>query len=244
MTETMRLVRSQRYRRYATMTLVAVLFSAVSFALSWLLGQRFEQVQWRIDAPVVLQQRIEDAMQAMKLNGLWDARPAAIQRELTLRVPDIDRLEVSRTLPGSLQITATNRRVVALWESPNGRVMLVDEHGKPYRALARGEVADFPLLRVDAPHLPAACNLLIGMQQARSPWLMALSEMMADLDGWRLNLSAGQQWLIPFGKKSLQSVTEITLLLQQPRWHTGIWRIDARQQNRWFVRPAKSQGVI
>ncbi|MDQ6979113.1 MAG: hypothetical protein Q9M09_02915, partial [Mariprofundaceae bacterium] len=181
---------------------------------------------------------------AMKLNGLWDARPAAVLQGLKLRVPDIDHLEVSRTLPGSLHIIATNRHVVALWESPNGQVMLVDQHGQPYRALARGEVADFPLLRLDAPHLPTACALLIGMQSARSPWLMALSEITADLDGWRLNLSAGQQWLIPFGKKSLKSVTKITLLLQQPRWHTGIWRIDARQENRWFVRPAKSQGVI
>jgi len=240
----MRLLRFQRQRRYAGVTGTVIALTGLFIAVSWLLGQRFEAVQWRIDAPTALQQKIEQAMTDMTLHGLWDARPAAIRFELARRVPDIDRLDVARTLPSSLHIQATARRVVALWRAPDGRLMLVDQRGIPFRPIMHGEGVDYPLLRVDATMLVAASALLIAMKNTRSPWSAALSEVVADLDGWRLNLSAGQQWLIPFGKKSMQYVSRITLLLQQPRWHTGIWRIDARQKNRWFIRPANNQGVI
>ncbi|MDQ6975027.1 MAG: hypothetical protein Q9M22_00520 [Mariprofundaceae bacterium] len=244
MTETMRLLRTNRHRHYAGAAAIVVALTGLFIAVGWVLGQRFEAVQWRIDAPTLLQQKIEQAMNDMARRGLWDARPAAIRRELIQRVPDIDHVEVARTLPGSLHVKATARQVIALWKAPDERLMLVDQHGTAFRPIVRGEGVDYPLLRVDATRLKAASDLLLVMRNIKSPWLLALSEVVADLGGWRLNLSAGQRWLIPFGDKSIQYVSRITLLLRQPRWHTGIWRIDARQENRWFIRPAKNQGVI
>ncbi len=209
----------------------------------WKLEQRFEQVQWRVDAPMPLKTRIEAAMRAWHPQGIWGARPHAVRQHLLRQVQDIDSIQVTRTLPNSLRIRARPRQAVALWESPEGLVMLVDARGEAFRTLERGERLDLPFLRLRRSQLGAAVELIVGMRQVHSPWLAVLSEVFADLDGWRLNLSAGQQWLIPFGKESLRYVTKITALLQQPRWSSGTWRIDARQWRRWFIRPAAFQGV-
>ncbi len=243
LTETVMLARKKRLQWASMRLTVALLMVMVMVTAKWLIGQRFEQVQWRVEAPALLKKHIEESMQNMQASGLWGARPAAVRDYLRQQVRDIDQLEVSRTLPGSLRIVATARQFTALWESPEGLVMLVDAEGRPFRSLERGEQVDLPFLRVDRAHLKAAVALIKGMQATQAPWLAALSEVFADLDGWRLNLSAGQQWLIPFGEESLQYVKNITELLQQEGWNRGIWRIDARQARRWFIRPAASQGV-
>ncbi len=243
LTETVMLARKKRLQWAGAWLVSTLLLALVVLVTGWSIGQRFEQVQWRVEAPALLKKHIEASMQSMQGKGLWGARPAAVRDYLRQQVRDIDQLEVSRTLPGSLRIVATARQFAALWESPEGLVMLVDAEGRPFRSLERGEQVDLPFLRVDRAHLKAAVALISSMRKRHAPWLAALSEVFADLDGWCLNLSAGQQWLIPFGKESLQYVKNITELLQQEGWNRGIWRIDARQARRWFIRPAASQGV-
>lgn len=236
--------RKKRYRQVSTISVLLLVVGGLSLTAGWVLMQRFEPVSWKVSAPLSLQQKIEESMQMMSPQGLWSARPALIQQELLQRIPDIARVQVQRTLPSSLHIKAEARVVIALWQQPGGRVMLIDDHGQAFRPLARGELMDYPLLRLDAQHLAAASSLLTSMKQGQSAWLAALSEVFADIDGWRLNLSSGQQWLLPFGEKGIESVSRITAMLQHSRWHAGVWRVHARQENRWFVRPAKYQGVI
>jgi len=99
------------------------------------------------------------------------------------------------------------------------------------------------LLRVARDQLAHTHRLmqLIRAQQIVAPQL--LSEIQMGDGYWKVYFSKGVAWKLPFGEEQV-AITRISKLMKQPRWANRGWRIDARMESRWFIRPARHGGVI
>jgi len=222
------------------------LLATFSFGML-VLNQKMSVSYWDIEAKAPLNGQIERYFQQQKQLDFWHTRASDVQRALLLAIPDIKQVEVSRILPDGLQVIAVARQPLALWASKHGlakaeQVMLVDAAAHPYRSLQVGEALDLPLLRLKQENLKQASEMLHFLEEAGMQRAKELSEVIVEEQRWRLNFSHGEQWLVQ--QENLeQDMGKIMRILDKPQWAGGLWRMDARIPQRWFMRPAK-QGVI
>jgi hypothetical protein len=132
---------------------------------------------------------------------------------------------------------------VALWQDENNDVHLLDDHAVAYRLLRKGESPDFPLLRVDMGNRASAFMLLLSLQQYAAAKMTVLSEIRTSGQNWHIYFSRGESWMLPQGRET-SVIRRLASILKEPRWQHRNWRVDARAQSRWFIRPVKYGGII
>lgn len=225
-----------------------VLAIGVAGAGAMLLNEQLRITAWNIDVnggnTVALQRQIDTVMQSLPDYDFWSTRPSALRERLLADVADLERIEISRTMIGSLHLIATPRTPVALWQNAEGDILLVDAHGKAYRKLEASEKADLPLFRMSASDIASATELIRALQASKPEFYAAVSELLGDGNNWKINFSHGQQWILPRSRNISYAINRVGNLLDNPRWRAGHWRVDARASTRWFIRPARQQGVI
>lgn len=220
--------------------------AGVAFILAsgWWLNQAWSVDAWTIrGVPPYLKTAIDTELSTMKTLDFIHAWPSRLHRELMARLPDLADVEIARSLPDRLTIIARERVPVALWQSPDGKVLLVDGQAVPYRALRRGEPLDLPLVRAARSDLGDAMKLLLAVKRGNGNRYANLSELIHEGNDWRFNFERGQSWLLPHGDDG-QRIRDVIALMQQKRWRGGSWRIDARLPARWFIRASKMREVI
>ncbi len=239
--------RPEGFRRVLRATARALAGMMVLSALAaggWWLNGLLTVRTWTIrGASGPVEAAMDDALARMEPLDLWRAWPGRLRRRLLADLPDLADLDVTRRLPDQLEIRAVMRKPVALWRGPRG-VMLVDAHGAPYRRMRRGEALDLPLLRAPSDRLPEALALMRAVRRADSRRWRRLSEVIAEAGGWRLNFARGEAWLLPGGDEGARRVRRMAELLHRKRWRKGLWRVDARLPDRWFIRKSRIGGVV
>ena len=214
------------------------------------LNQDMTVTHWEIDAPAHIKQPITAYFAHKTVFDFWHTRAAVIQHDLIATIPDIQDIEVSRILPDGLLVKATARQPMALWEDVGAKVhkkadkkvMLIDEKGVAYRPILRGENLDLPLFRLASNHLQTAVQVLHHLRSHMPQRVQTLSEVIVERQDWRLNFARGEQWQL--NQDSLQDdLPKVLNILNQPRWASGHWRMDARIPERWFIRPAKQEVI-
>ncbi len=237
-----------RQRRRQRLRLLRRALAGAGLALGagaglFLLNQALDVRDWTIQAPPALKREIEHAMQRWTARDFWHARPAAVAAMLKRAAPDIARIEVRRVLPHGLLIRAEARRAIALWAAPEGGLRLLDAEGEPWRAPRSGEAPDLPLVHAARARLASACALLLALRKSDPARLARISEIRSDAHGWRMIFDRGEAWRLPEAGAA-KRIAAIERLLQKPRWRRMRWRVDARAEERWFLRPAAHEGVI
>ncbi len=208
------------------------------YALNSALAVRAWQVQ--CDDPL-LQQAISSRLREMGSLDFLHSRPGVLSTRLRALEPDIATVEIERVLPHRLRIRAMIRQPLALWAADDGRVMLVDSGGVTYRPIRRGERLELPLLRcADASVVKRLVGLLRHVQQRQPIRLAMISELIVAHGMVRVNMNRGAQWRFPLDNRANSRADHILALLEKAPWHHGQWKIDARQEDRWFVRAGNS----
>jgi len=208
------------------------------------LNEKLAVAYWDIECDTHIHKQIEDVLNQQP-RDFWHTRAGLLQDILRRQVPDIKTIEVSRMLPDGLLIKAVARTPIALWENTEvspAVVMLVDEDAQIYRGIKAGEQVDLPLIRLPQSQVTLATRLLHTMQAKAAHKWMRLSEVIAERDAWRLNFSYGEQWHL--NAASLETdIQQAMRVLALPEWEKGVWRLDARIPQRWFIRPAKQEVI-
>jgi len=231
-------------RWFARATTAVALVAALGGG-GWWLNRTLQVESWRIDGvSEPLEISIEKALQTMQPLDLVHAWPSRLREALLARIPDLADINIIRRLPGHLEIRASARQPVALWQGEDSKVWLVDGFGNAYRPLNAGEMLDLPLLRVSKNDIGESVNLLLKLKQQDADRYMQLSEWRTEDGGWRLNFERGRCWLLPRGEMAMQRMQAVIDLLGQPRWRQGDWRVDARFATRWFIRKSKLGGIV
>ena len=237
--------RQHHWLQYATASMAGIISIAILGVGLYSLNQTLSVKRWNIHAPAELKSNINVVLSHMEKMDFWHSRPSVLRVELLKNIPDLADVKIQRQLPDALEIHIIPRQTIALWLNPEqGSLYLVDQQGHAYRPIKHGETLNFPVLRMPKEMLPQACQWLVQLQTTQPYWFALSSEMFAMYDGWKVNLSSGQQWQLPFGQRAMDEIKQITKILKKPRWHAGNWRIDTRLENRWFLRPATHEGVI
>jgi len=231
------------WRNYFIYSSVFLTLLLATGSALWSLNQSLSVKQWHIYAPTPIKSAIQKQLSMLDNLDFWHSRPSVLRKHLLATIPDLADIHIQRQLPSTLNIHITARQAIALWQSDK-QLYLVDHFGTPYRPRKLGEASDLPLLRMKKQHLKMACFLLNKLKRNQPEWFASSSELFAQHDGWKLNLTAGQQWLLPLGERALSNIHRLNSILQQPRWHAGNWRVDTRLDKRWFIRPATHEGVI
>lgn len=221
------------------LSLVVVLAALGSSAL-WL-NEKWSTRVWEVSADEPIKAAIEAQLAAMPNKDFISMRPDRLRQQWLQSIPDLEAVRISRILPDRMRIQADARVPTALWQDEQGQLHLFDELGVAYRLLSKGESPDLPLLRVNQEQLPQAKRMLDAI--AHDNKLASLSEIRASNQYWQIYFSRGVSWLIPQNNE-VQVINHINRFMQQPRWHQRHWRVDARLQSRWFIRPAGQGGVI
>ncbi|MDX8397160.1 MAG: FtsQ-type POTRA domain-containing protein [Mariprofundaceae bacterium] len=229
---------------YLKQLLCGSLLLTFLLSLGWILNQSFSVRQWNISASASVKSDIEKYLSSSKNLDFWHSRPSTLRQQLLQHIPDLEDVHIKRQLPDRLIIHVTPRQAIALWKQEQGQLYLVDQHGVAYRARMRGETSNLPVLRMKRHRIKEACALLDYLHQKQPHWFNRSSELVAERGGWKLNLSQGQQWKLPFGPYALRNATQISQILAQPRWQARNWRVNTRFENRWYLRPATHEGVI
>lgn len=220
---------------------------ALSLSAMTVLNHTFRVSNWEIEVTgsnPQLEKQVDAAMQSLPSYDFWSTRPSVLRTHLLTSVADLENIEIRRTLTGSLQLQAVARTPVALWQSGAGDIYLVDRQGSPYRKFAADEAADLPLMRIGKSDIRAAATLLHAIQTGQPARYPQISELFAVSSNWKINFNQGQQWMISRNQDIAYAVNKIGTLLAKPRWRSGHWRIDARAESRWFIRPGRQEGVI
>lgn len=210
----------------------------------WSLNRMLGISQWQIMANSDLKQQIDRTLTDMDNLDFWHSQPGTLRRQLRQALPDIATIRIRRQLPDRLVIEAEARVPVALWQKQGNSLWLVDAQGVAYRAARRDEAFNLPILRMPQQKLAEAGRLLAAIAKTDPTRRNQLSELIAEGEGWKLNLTHGQQWCLPFGRPAIRQLARLERLLQQPRWRSSHWRVNTRLATRWFLRPADQQGVI
>jgi len=238
----------QLIRRRVTLIAGIVMTLTLSISALLLLNQTFRVSTWNIEiagsAPKSLEQHIDSAMKSLPDYNFWSTRPGVLRTHLLQAVPDLENIDIRRTLTGSLQLYATARTPVGLWQKAESKTFLVDMHGTAYRPLQASETADLPILRVEKTDIREVSELLRFMKSKHPVYFSRISELFTSNNTWKINFDQGQQWLVSRNQDILYSITKIRELLEKPRWRSGHWRVDARAEKRWFFRPTGQEGVI
>lgn len=237
--------KAQRMRLVSRIRKVFVLTAAAGVILysGWWLNGAVSVTSWKIEGDPSLKQAIAEQLEAMENRDFMHTQPELLSREWKEKLPDLGAVKIMRVLPNALHVQATARVPVALWQDEKGQLQLVDREGDVYRALQRSESPDLPLLRVPKDALSASHRLLGALAKQDVQTITTLSEIRAGSDHWKVYFSKGVLWKLSFGKEQ-ESLVQLSALLKQPRWRNRDWQIDARQQRRWYVRPARYGGVI
>jgi len=192
-----------------------------------------------------LQRAVEMRLKQMAPIGFVAGHPFVLAGRLRALEPDIDAIEVERMLPDRLRVKAKLRQPVALWTGGQGTVVLVDGRGVMYRMLRHGERLDLPMLRVrDHRKVVMLANLLNHLHQHYPQRVASMSELIVRDGLLRINLAQGAQWQCPLDKDLIARVDDIIALLDEERWRHGHWRVDARQQDRWFIRAGNGEREV
>jgi len=198
---------------------------------------------WNIDASASIKREIGAALQAQNLD-FWHTRSSLLREKLLHKVPDLADVLIQRQLPDTLNIQVRLRKAIGLWENEQKIVYLVDKDGLAYRPLRQGEAVNVPILRVRQKYLHAASDLMHVLESSTGKWFALTSEVLTDGLVWKLNFNQGQQWLLPFGLKTVHSVARLSKILEEQRWREKKWRINIRMDNRWFFREVQHEEVI
>ncbi|MDX8407812.1 MAG: cell division protein FtsQ/DivIB [Mariprofundaceae bacterium] len=229
--------------RYLRLAMLSVLLLGGSSAGLWWLNEALTVTTWSITGNAQLKAAIEKKLADMPEKSYLHTRPSALHDAWLASIPDMAEVQINRVLPDTLLIVAKARVPLALWQDELGAIHLVDKNGVAYRPLARGESPDLPMLRIAGEELAQAHTLLTELAGLHVRNMAALSEVRSSDAAWLLYFSKGERWLIPQQHES-DVFNRLDALLAQPRWRTRSWRIDARSTSRWFIRPAKHEGVI
>lgn len=231
-------------RRFMRMAGLIGLMAAASGAGAWglvSLNTALSVTSWHIDAPRSLKAAIRSQLQGQSMDFVHTF-PPLMRRRLLAAIPELADVRITRRMSGELTITAVPRQPVANWVGPKGHMLLVDAHGDAYAGTER--VAPIlPMLRVPASELAKASALLAHLEKLSQNKYAHLSEMVAIDGAWKLYFDRGQSWVIPEHDATTR-VNRLYALMSQPRWHKDAWRVDARMDDRWFIRPAHSKEVI
>ncbi|MDX8403069.1 MAG: cell division protein FtsQ/DivIB [Mariprofundaceae bacterium] len=242
----------QQRRKLIRKRFVLILGTSLALALLlstlFLLNQTFTVSKWEIEvsgtAPKNLKQQINTAMKSLPDYDFWSTRPALLHSQLLKAVPDLENIHIQRKLTGSLYLRAIARTAIGLWQKKDGQIFLVDMHGTVYRPLQPTEMADLPMLRISKTDIRAASVMLQSMRSDQPVYFSRISELFANSSSWKINFNQGQQWMISRNQNTSYSIRRVSSLLGKHRWRSGHWRVDARTARRWFIRPAKQEGVI
>ncbi len=240
--EEIQAARSKFRKRLARVFMFSVMLSA-TLSGGWWLNQSMSVRQWKIDAPPMLKQAINEQLEAMQSHDFLHTQQFLLRQQWLAKLPDMAEVQVSRILPDSLHIKAQPRVPMALWQDENNDIHLLDGHAVAYRLLRKGESPDLPLLRIDKGKLTSAFSLLLSLQQHAAAKMAVLSEIRTSGQNWQLNFSRGESWLLPQGRE-MSVIRRLASILKEPRWQHRNWRIDARAQSRWFIRPVGHGGII
>ncbi|MDQ6961447.1 MAG: hypothetical protein Q9M28_02800 [Mariprofundaceae bacterium] len=192
----------------------------------------------------VVAQAIEDELQQIDSLDFIQGTPFLLRETLLGRIQALRDIKIVRRLPGSLYIEGVARVPVALWKK-GADVLLVDKGGFAYRRLLQGENLSLPLLRAEESELIGISKLILDLKKQAPDYYEHLSECRYLFDGsLKLFFSQRQAWLLPSGEKAHRHLAKLVALLQNRRWRDGNWKVDARQENRWFIRQAQYGGVI
>jgi cell division protein FtsQ len=230
----------KRFRHWVLRAGIAPLAVAGMFALDTLLAAN----SWRVEGvDVRIEQQVNAVLRDMRPLGLFSMRPARVCAKLLAETPDVATCQGRRQLPDRLLLTLEPTLPVAMWEYEEG-LMLVDKAGRAYRQMGQMESLDLPLLRVSRADLTQAAEILRALNQPGGVWLPQLSECIASDTSWKLLFGRQQRWLLPKGGDASGKAAELASLLEQGRWQAGAWLVDARLDQRWFIRQTRSGGVI
>jgi len=232
-----------KFRRRLARAFMFSLMLSAGLSAGWWLNQSMSVRHWEIDADPMLKQAIHEQLETMASRDFLHTQPFLLRRMWLAAIPDMAEVQVSRILPDALHIQAQPRVPVALWQDENNDLHLLDDHAMVYRQLRKGESPDLPLLRMDAGNLISAFRLLMSLQQHAAAQMPALSEIRTTGNDWQILFSGGESWLLPQGKEAAV-IRRLAGILKEPRWQHRNWRIDARAQSRWFIRPVRHGGVI
>jgi len=229
------LVRWDHPLRIGCWAVALVLVSALLLhALNGALGVRAWQVQ---SGDSALQVAISAQLRKMAPLDFLDSRPQLLAQRLRNLEPDIAKLEIARRLPHSLLLQAAVRVPVALWARDDGRVWLVDGSGVAYRPIHRSEHLNLPLLRCESAQEAEKMVVLMHQMGLHDGELLSeISELVVEDGVVKVDMNRGAQWIFPLDGKMAARVAQIRALLARAPWNHGAWKIDARQQDRWFVR--------
>lgn len=243
-----RKAKTMQIRNRITQTGIGLALVLMMAGSTYGLNRYFTVSGWSValDSPtsLPLEQMIEAELAEMPQMDFWHSRPALLREQLMRNIADLADVQIRRKLPHALDIRATARIPVALWQKEAGKVFLVDATGHAYRQLAAHEDADLPVLRMTQHQLTDAGRALRQMQQAMPRHFADVSEILASDRDWKFNFSRGQQWLVSAEEMARNPFASLAALLDRPRWQAGQWRIDMRIENRWFLRPSREEGVI
>jgi len=228
-----------------TLMFIAVITATAGSGV-WL-NEKWSTTHWDISANASIKAAIEAQLEAMPDKDFISMRPNQLRQQWLKDIPDIEAVRITRVLPDTLHIQADARVPTALWQDEQGQLHLFDEQGIAYRLLNKGESPDLPLLRVNQEQLIQVKLMLDAIAQHDAQQSMqqlaSLSEIRAGNQHWQIYFSRGVSWIIPQDNE-VNVIEHINDLMQQPRWRKQQWRVDARLQSRWFIRPAGHGGVI
>ncbi|MDQ6998152.1 MAG: hypothetical protein Q9M17_05520 [Mariprofundus sp.] len=233
-------------KRIGRIFMFAVVITATASSAVWL-NEKWSTTVWQITADAPIKAAIEAQLAAIPKKDFITMMPDRLRQHMLQEIPDLQAIRITRVLPDTLYIQGDARIPTALWQDAQGQLHLFDELGVAYRPLSKGESPDLPLLRVNLKQLPQAKQMIemIAEQdqlQGRHQ-LASLSEIRAGNQYWQIYFSRGVSWTIPQDNE-VNVIKHINDLMQQPRWRNQQWRVDARLQSRWFIRPAGHGGVI
>jgi len=233
-----------RLRKLAAALLAPVLSMSGLMAGAWWLNDALRVQQWHVRGDAAVRPMSEAALQRMLAghNDLWHTWPSRLRASLLAELPDLADAQVSRRLDGVLEVRVVARKPVVLWWRDDA-VWLVDAEGHAYRPLRKGEWPDLPLLRMPEERLVRAIALLAQIQRAMPGRLARISEVHAEAEGWKIIMSRGEMWLLP-EQGAARRLRRLAEVLSRPRWRQRHFRVDARDDRRWYLRLAKQQGVI
>ncbi len=234
--------RQRNFKRIGRMLMFAVMLAFTLSSTLWL-NERWSTKHWDIVADAGIKSAIEAQLAAMPAKDFISMQPDLLRRQWLANIPDLEAVRITRILPDQMRIEADARVPTALWQDEQGQLHLFDELGVAYRLLNKGESPDLPLLRVNQDELADVKQMLDAIAQQGDNKLASLSEIRTANQHWQIYFSRGVSWLIPQSNE-VNVINHINNFMQQPRWSKRYWRIDARLQSRWFVRPAGHGGVI
>jgi cell division protein FtsQ len=205
------------------------------------LNRALSVTSWQVEAPTALRAAIAARLEKQPLD-FCHTFPPLLRHRLLAAIPELADVQVSRSVGGALDIKAVPRQAIGNWLDPEGRMQLVDGDGAAYPG-TESVLPILPMLRLPASQLPEAGAMLTHLAGLSHHLFAHLSEVVAIDGSWKLYFDHGESWVIP-QHGAIRRVDRLVALMDQPRWRKDAWRIDARMDNRWFIRPARSKEVI